>query len=320
MPRSSSRPPRPAKNNAPRPKTRPAKKPTRRGGLKTLAPDHEIFDEPPEENRKNQPIGVFDSGIGGLTVANALRRLLPAEDIFYIGDTARVPYGGKTQQTIERYSTEISGLLLAEQAKMIVVACNTASALAVPRLHDLLRVPVSGVIIPGAEAAAAATRSGHIGVIGTRATIYSRAYEMAIHAIDPKLRVTSRACPMLVPLIEEGWLNDPISDQVIRRYLDDLVREDIDTLVLGCTHYPLLSEALKRFLGPEIAIVDSAQNCALAVKKLLKANKLAAPAGHIGKMQVALTDGSDAFLRVAEEALGLQVGDILLKAVQQVAG
>ena len=263
-----------------------------------------------------RPIGVFDSGIGGLTVAAALRELLPAEDIFYIGDTARVPYGGKSPQTIERYSIEISGLLLAEQAKIIVVACNTASALAVPRLEELLKVPVTGVIVPGAQAAVAATRRGRIGVIGTRGTIYSRAYERAIHAIDPKVTVISQACPLLVPLIEEGWIDDPIADQVIRRYLEKLVREDIDTLVLGCTHYPLLSAALAKFVGPEIRLVDSARNCASAVQALLKREKLAAPRTQLGRLQVAVTDSSDGFLRVAESALGLQVGDVQLRTVQ----
>jgi glutamate racemase len=265
-----------------------------------------------------RPIGVFDSGIGGLTVAAALRDLLPSENIFYLGDTARVPYGGKTQQTIERYSIEISGLLLAEQSKVIVVACNTASALAVPRLQELFTPPVIGVIQPGAQAAIDATRNGHIGVIGTRATVNSRAYERAIHALAPELRVTSQHCPLLVPLIEEGWLDDPISDQVVRRYLEKLVREGIDTLVLGCTHYPLLARAIQKFVGPEIRLVDSARNCALAVQKLLKEEKLAAPKTHLGRLQVALTDSSDSFLRVAESALGLQVGDVQLRAVQNV--
>ena len=201
---------------------------------------------------------------------------MPAENIFYIGDTARVPYGGKSQQTIERYAIEITAMLLMERAKMIVVACNTASALAVPKLEELLKVPVIGVIEPGARAAAAATRNGHVGVIGTRATVYSRAYETAIHAIDPEIRVTSQPCPMLVPLIEEGWLDDTITDQIIRRYLDKMVRADIDTLVLGCTHYPLLKDALQRFAGPEITLVDSAHNCAAAVKKLLAKEDLAA--------------------------------------------
>ena len=266
-----------------------------------------------------QPIGVFDSGIGGLTVAAALREFLPAENIFYIGDTARVPYGGKSPHTVERYSVEITGLLLAEHAKLIVVACNTASALAIPRLQEILRVPVVGVIEPGAQAAVDATRNGHIGVIGTRATIYSRAYERAIHAQDDKVRVISQACPLLVPLIEEGLLDDAITDQVIRRYLEKLVREDIDTLVLGCTHYPLLTGAIKKFVGPEIRLVDSARNCAAAVRKLLKAKDLGAPSDHLGSLRVALTDRSEGFLRVAEEALALQVGDIELRSVQGVS-
>jgi len=269
-----------------------------------------------QEERRKRPLGVFDSGIGGLTVAAALRELMPSENIFYIGDTARVPYGGKSQQTIERYASEITGLLLAERAKMIVVACNTASALAVPKLEEELKIPVIGVIEPGARAAAAATRNGHVGVIGTRATVYSRAYERAIHAINPDIRVSSQPCPMLVPLIEEGWLDDTITDQVIRRYLEKLVRADVDTLVLGCTHYPLLKEALQRFAGPEITLVDSAHNCAAAVKKLLAKEDLAADVEQLGKLDVALTDRSDGFLRVAEQALALQVGDVKLRTVQ----
>lgn len=269
---------------------------------------------------RQRPIGVFDSGIGGLTVAAALRELLPGENIFYIGDTARVPYGGKSPATIERYSQEIAGLLLAEQAKMIVVACNTASALAVPRLQETLKVPIIGVIAPGARAAVNATRNGRIGVIGTRATIYSRAYERAIHELERDVEVTSLACPLLVPLIEEGWLDDAISDQVIRRYLDPLVREEIDTLVLGCTHYPLLREAIQKFVGPDITLVDSAHNCAVAVREHLKKEKLAGPRAQLGQLRVALTDSSTAFLRVAENALGLQVGDVQLRTVQNAAG
>jgi glutamate racemase len=271
---------------------------------------------PPQEQRGSSPLGVFDSGIGGLTVAAALREAMPSENIFYIGDTARVPYGGRSQQTIERYSIEITGLLLAERSKMIVVACNTASALAVPKLQELFNVPIIGVIEPGARAAVAATRKGHVGVIGTRGTVYSRAYETAIHAIDPDIRVTSQPCPMLVPLIEEDWLDDTITDQVIRRYLEKLVRAEIDTLVLGCTHYPLLKDAIQRFVGPEITLVDSALNCATAVKKLLAREDLAADPERLGKLDVALTDRSDGFLRVAEKALGLQVGDVQLRTVQ----
>ena len=260
---------------------------------------------------------MFDSGIGGLTVVAALRELLPSESIFYIGDTARVPYGGKSQATIERYSVELAGLLLAERAKCIVVACNTASALGVPQLKLDLRVPVTGVIEPGAQAAVKATRSGKIGVIGTRATVNSRAYERAIEELDSELEVFSEACPLFVPLIEEGWIEDAVTDSVIARYLEKMLRHDVDTLVLGCTHYPLLRAAIQRFVGPKITLVDSAQNTALAVQKLLKQHKLTAPKKSVGKLHVALTDQSTGFLRVAEQALDLQVGDVLLRTVQK---
>ncbi|MEI8235130.1 MAG: glutamate racemase [Verrucomicrobiota bacterium] len=263
-----------------------------------------------------RPIGVFDSGIGGLTVAAELRRLLPHEAIFYIGDTARVPYGGKSQATIERYSLEISEMLLSRQAKMIVAACNTASALAVPRLQETLSVPVTGVILPGARAAVAMTRNGRVGVIGTRGTIRSGAYERAIHALAPEVQVVSQECPMLVPAIEEGWLEDAITDAIIAHYLNGLAGSGIDTLVLGCTHYPLVKPALARFLGPGIRLVDSAENCAIAVRELLQAHGIGAAQEGAGALQVALTDASDGFLPVAERALGLEVGEIHLAAVQ----
>jgi glutamate racemase len=262
------------------------------------------------------PIGVFDSGIGGLTVVAELQRLLPAEQIFYIGDTARVPYGGKSRRTIERYSVEIAGLLLAEQAKIIVVACNTASALAVPRLKQIINLPVQGVIDPGAAAAVRATRNGRIGVIGTRATIASHAYEQAIHELSPEAQVFAEACPLLVPLIEEGLFDDSITDQVLHRYLEPLLAEGIDTLVLGCTHYPLLSAAIARVAGDSVTLVNSAKNCALAVEETLAANGLAAPERQLGGLQVALTDATEGFLRVAEEALELEIGDVKLRAVQ----
>ena len=267
-------------------------------------------------NPATGPIGVFDSGIGGLTVVAELQRLLPAERIFYIGDTARVPYGGKSRRTIERYSVEIAGLLLAEQAKLIVVACNTASALGVPRLKQLFTTPVQGVIDPGAAAAVRSSRNGRIGVIGTRATIGSRAYEQAIHELSPDAQVFAEACPLLVPLIEEGWFDDPITDQVLHRYLDPLLGEGIDTLVLGCTHYPLLRQAIGRVAGNDVALVDSAQNCALAVEEILKSRALAAPPRQLGSLEVALTDATEGFLRVAEEALELEIGDVQLRAVQ----
>lgn len=264
----------------------------------------------------SDPIGVFDSGIGGLTVAAALRELLPSENIFYIGDTARVPYGGKSRKTVERYSIEIGGLLLAEQAKIIVVACNTASALAVPRMQSLFRVPVQGVVAPGAEAAAKATRSGKVGIIGTRATISSGAYDHAIRALNPTIDTSGIACPLLVPLIEEGLFDDPITDQVLARYLDPLLSRGIDTLVLGCTHYPLLRTAIARAAGSSVTLVDSARNCALAVKTLLETMSLNAPADRLGRLDVALTDSTEGFLRLAERELNLQIGDVELRTVQ----
>ena len=264
---------------------------------------------------RERPIGVFDSGIGGLTVVRALRELLPNEKIFYLGDTARVPYGGKSATTVERYSLEITAMLLEENCKTIVVACNTASALALPKLEATSPVTVTGVIRPGAAAAVATTRNGHIGVIGTRATIKSGAYERAIRSLDDKVQISARACPLFVPLIEEGWLESEITDRIVRQYLEPLVQDGIDTLVLGCTHYPLLREAIGRFLGDNVKLVDSAQNCAKAVRDLLEAEKLRAAQGTDGKLEVALTDPPDSFLEVAREALQLDIGTVRLREV-----
>ena len=283
------------------------------GGVGDLPADDET------RARRQQPIGVFDSGVGGLTVVSALRRLLPNEHIFYLGDNARIPYGNKGAATVERYSFELTGLLLAERAKGIVVACNTATALAVPRMQDTLKVPVVGVIAPGAAAAVAATRSGRVGVIGTHATISSGAYERALKKLSPRLEIHAKACPLFVPLIEEGLLDDPLTDQHIARYLQPLFNAKVDTLILGCTHYPLLKDAIARLAGPDIQLVDSAQNCALAVRDLLRDADLAAPDDQSGTLTVALTDASDRFLPVVERALGLQVGDIQLRRVQGVA-
>src|SRR4051812_4378396 len=260
-----------------------------------------------------RPIGVFDSGIGGLTVVSALRRRLPNESIYYLGDTARVPYGGKSQATVQRYSLEIASLLRGENAKTVVVACNTASSLALPALDATLSVKVTGVIVPGAEAAVTATRNGHIGVIGTRATIKSGAYERALRNLNPDVRVTARACPLLVPLIEEGRLESSITDAVVMEYLQPLLDDDIDTLVLGCTHYPLLRPAIGRLLGETITVVDAAENCANAVADLLDREKLSAPAGEAGHLQVALTDPADSFLEIARDALQLDLGETQLR-------
>lgn len=219
---------------------------------------------------QRRPIGVFDSGVGGLTVVRALRARLPGEDIVYLGDTARVPYGSKSPRTVERYSLTCLQFLLAHDVKLVLIACNTASAQALPALIAASPVPVIGAVDPGAESALAASTGRRIGVIGTLGTVRSGAYERALTARDPAARVTALACPLLVPLAEEGWVDDEVAAAVARRYLTELfVRDpDIDTIVLGCTHYPLLRDVLARtaaaLAGRPIAIVDSASAMAEA--------------------------------------------------------
>ena len=263
-----------------------------------------------------RPIGVFDSGIGGLTVVKALRDLLPNENISYLGDTARVPYGPKSPDTVQRYAIELGEMLMKQDAKALVVACNTVSSVALPVLMKKFPVPVVGVIEPGARAAVSATRNQHVGVIGTRGTIRSGAYEKALHAADANVHVSSQACPLLVPLIEEGLLNDEVTDQMILRYLNPLLEDDIDTLVLGCTHYPLLTGAIARLLKRQIMVVDSAQNCARAVEDMLEQHSLRAAPLNNGQLRVALTDAADNFLNVARDALQLQFGEIEIRALQ----
>src|SRR2546430_2471093 len=262
-----------------------------------------------------RPIGVFDSGIGGLTVVKALRDLLPNESIGYLGDTARVPYGPKSAETVQRYANELAQILTKENAKALVVACNTVSSVALPTLTKNFPVPIIGVIEPGARAALAATRNKHIGVIGTRATIRSGAYEKALRAADANVRVSSQACPSLVPLIEEGLLYDEVTERMILRYLEPLLNDEIDTLVLGCTHYPLLTGAIARVLKRQIMIVDSAQNCARAVEEMLDQQSLRAAPLNNGELHVALTDAADSFLNVAREALQLKFGEIEIRAL-----
>ncbi|MFV0416020.1 MAG: glutamate racemase [Chthoniobacterales bacterium] len=265
--------------------------------------------------KASTPIGVFDSGIGGLTVVAALRALLPTEDIIYFGDTARVPYGGRSPETIERYSLEIGRFLEGQTAKIIVVACNTASALAIPSLQSALSIPVIGVVEPGAAAAVASTHNRKIGIIGTRATIASNAYAQAIERLAPGTETVSQASPLLVPLIEEGLLDHSVTFTMIRSYLEEPFSHGIDTLVLGCTHYPLLKESIAKVAGPDITLVDSASNCALTVKNLLqeqnalKSSETSNSQGSIdkhGSLRILLTDRAGCFLPIAKEALGLK--------------
>ncbi len=226
-----------------------------------------IEDHTDDHRRADQPIGVFDSGVGGLTVVSALIRRLPEEAILYLGDTARLPYGDKSPRTVKRYTRRNVDFLLTRGVKAVVVACNTASALALEELA--YTVPIWGVVEPGAAAAVAAT-DGKVGVIATESTIRSDAYGRAIRRLDPTVEVSSRACPLFVPLVEEGWSDDPISRQIAERYLAPLLDAGIDTLVLGCTHYPLLKPILQRVAGAGIRLVDSAETVARQVERELE--------------------------------------------------
>jgi len=249
---------------------------------------------------RSLPIGVFDSGVGGLTVVAALRARLPAEPILYLGDTARLPYGTKSPETVLRYTKKNVAFLAERRVKAVVVACNTASALAVPHLESAL--PLWGVIEPGAARAAAAS-AGRVGVIATESTVRSDAYAAALRRLRPELEVLSRACPLFVPLVEEGWTDDEIAEAVARRYLAPLLEAGIDTLVLGCTHYPLLAPVLARVAGPEVALVDSASAVAERVAEDLVARGLAAPPGAPGDLHVCVTDAAEQFRRLAERIL-----------------
>jgi glutamate racemase len=220
------------------------------------------------------PIGVFDSGLGGLTVAHAIMRRLPTESLVYFGDTARVPYGPKSPDTVRRYSREIAGFLLEQGVKAIVVACNTATAHALPMLRGELDVPVLGVVEPGARAAVRASRSGHIGVIATEGTIRSGAYERAIHEVAPSADVTALACPLFVPLVEEGWTDHDATRLVAREYLGPVSRQGVDTLVLGCTHYPLLKPLIAGVVGPTVQLIDSAEETAADTERMLREHDL----------------------------------------------
>jgi glutamate racemase len=230
----------------------------------------------PASAARDLPIGVFDSGIGGLTVVRALRRILPGEAILFFGDTARVPYGPKSAETVRRFALEDAGFLVSKGVKMVVVACNTVSSVALDDLARRVPLPVVGVVEPGARAAAAASRNGRIGVIGTRGTVASGAYPRAIRARRAEARVEQAACPLFVPLVEEGWSDNPVALAVAREYLDPLRRSGIDALVLGCTHYPLLKPVIAEVMGPDVTLVDTAEETAHDVRELLAARGLAA--------------------------------------------
>lgn len=257
-----------------------------------------------------QAIGIFDSGVGGLTVLRELIRALPQEDTIYFGDTARVPYGTKSPDTVIRYSQEIATFLIKQDIKLLVVACNTASAVALPTLRRSLNIPVVGVIEPGAKRAAEVTRSGIIGVIGTNGTIRSSAYSRAIKRINPSISVLARACPLFVPLAEEGWTENEVAALTAHLYLDGLRKDQVDTLVLGCTHYPLLKKIITEAMGPDVTLVDSAEETARTVASILHDKKMLRPPAELGNHHYYVTDVPAGFIRVGNRFLGGKLGDV----------
>jgi glutamate racemase len=250
------------------------------------------------------PIGVFDSGIGGLTVVHELIRQLPHESIIYFGDTARVPYGPKSPDTVRRYSREIGTWLSSEGVKALVVACNTATAHALSALREELPIPVIGVVEPGARAAVAASRGHALGVIGTAGTVASGAYERAIRALLPEARVIARACPLFVPLVEEGWTDTEVTRLVAHEYLDPMRDEGIDALVLGCTHYPLLKPMLGAIVGDAVRLIDSAEETAAETARLLDRLTLRARADAEPAYRFVASDAPEQFLRLGQRFLG----------------
>ena len=254
------------------------------------------------------PIGIFDSGIGGLTVARAIYERLPGESTIYFGDTARVPYGPKSPDTVRRYSHEILQWLLGQGVKLVVIACNTSTAHALTALAKESPVPVIGVIEPGARAAVGATRGGPVGVIGTAGTIASNAYANAIHALTPALRVEQVACPLFVPLVEEGWFDHPATELVAREYLQPLTMAGVDVLVLGCTHYPLLKPLLARVMGPAVRLIDSAEETARTVAERLEQQGLQAPLGQPVYHRFVVSDDAPRFRQVGARFIGEKLG------------
>lgn len=262
------------------------------------------------EHQCEAPIGVFDSGVGGLTVAREIMRNIPQERIVYFGDTARVPYGTKSKDTVLRYSRQIVRFLRTQKVKAIVIACNTASAYALEEIKKELDIPIIGVVKPGARVACAATRNKKIGVIGTEATISSGIYTEFIRQQDPAIQVMGKACPLFVSLVEEGWLKDPVTVEVARRYLRELMEQGIDTLILGCTHYPLLRSTVQSVVGENVTLVNPAYETARELKALLVKEHLenpGTPCSETERYQFYVSDLAEKFRRFASSILPVDI-------------
>lgn len=262
-----------------------------------------------------QPIGVFDSGIGGLTVVRSLTEILPHEDIIYLGDEARYPYGTKSAETIRRFAREDTEFLLERKVKMVIVACHSATSAALPFLRKDYKLPLLGVIEPGTRTAVETTKNKRIGVIGTNATISAGEYERALLAADSGVRVIAKSAPLFVPLVEEGLVEGPVTDAAIAQYLTSFKEDKIDTLLLGCTHYPLLKPALERFFGSMVSLVDAGDETARAAREVLTKMNLLRPESHSGSARFYLTDLSPNFRIVGERFLGSAMQDVIRVSV-----
>lgn len=258
-------------------------------------------------SKTEAPIGVFDSGVGGLTVAREIMRQLPNENVVYFGDTARVPYGSKSKNNIIRFSQQIIRFLKTREVKAIVIACNTASALALETVQKEAGIPIIGVIVPGARAAVNETRNGKIGVIATEATIHSETYTKVIHSLFPGASVIGKPCPLFVPLVEEGFAKHPITDQFIDIYLSDMKATDIDTMILGCTHYPLLRSKIMAYLGQQVHIVNPAYETAMDLKEILEKENLANHSETPGTYEFYVSDAAEKFKKFANSILPYDV-------------
>jgi glutamate racemase len=256
------------------------------------------------------PIGIFDSGVGGLTVAKKIFQILPKEDVIYFGDTGRYPYGPRSKESVKKFSLQNINFLLSQKVKCIVVACNTASALALNDLERCYPIPMIGVVKPGAFASVKATKNGKIGVIGTLGTISSGAYEKAIHEIDPQKKVYSVACPLFVALAEEGYINKKATYLITQEYLKPLIKRKVDTLVLGCTHYPLLKNVISKIMGKEVKLIDSAEATAMEVKKVLSQKGLLKKTHKTSFRRFYVSDVPDRFVGVGERFLKDKISEV----------
>jgi glutamate racemase len=256
------------------------------------------------------PIGVFDSGIGGLTVVKSLNTFLPSESIIYFGDTARVPYGSKSNSTVIEYSLQNAKFLSQKNVKLIVVACNTASSIALDVLREKFNIPVIGMIEPGAKAALKATKNGNIGVIGTESTVSNKAYSKALSRMNPELKVTEKACPLFVPLAEEGWINHKATKLVAEEYLTELKESGIDTLILGCTHYPILKDIIQEVVGNDVALIDSGSAASDEVENYLNGRGIKNTSNNLGFHEYYVSDVPKKFKTIAERFLGKEIENI----------